>query len=36
MAAPFSVCIKEEQRAVTGFLWAECVPGPEINGRIKK
>jgi hypothetical protein len=34
MAAPFSVCTKEEQRAVIGFLWAEGVPVPEINRRL--
>jgi hypothetical protein len=34
MAAPLSVCTKEEQRAVIQFLWAEGVPGAEIYRRL--
>jgi hypothetical protein len=29
MAAPLSVCTKEEQRGVIRFLWSEGVPGAE-------
>jgi hypothetical protein len=29
MAAPFSVCTKEEQHAVCHFLWSAGVPGAE-------
>jgi len=34
MAAPLAVCTKEEQRAVTRFLWSEGVPGAEIHRRL--
>jgi len=33
MAAPLSVCTKEEQRCVIRFLWSEGVPGGEIHRR---
>jgi hypothetical protein len=31
---PIFICIKEEQRAVVLFLWAEGVPGAEMHRRI--
>ena len=34
MAAPLSVCTKEEQRGVIRFLWSEGVPGAEIHRRL--
>jgi hypothetical protein len=34
MAAPFSVCTKEEQSAVVRFLWAAGVPGAELHSRL--
>jgi hypothetical protein len=34
MAAPLSVCTKEEQRGVICFLWSEGVPGAEIHQRL--
>jgi len=34
MAAPLSVCTKEEQRGVIHFLWSEGVPGAEIHRRL--
>jgi len=34
MAAPLSVCTKEEQRGVTRFLWSEGVTGAEIHRRL--
>lgn len=34
MAAPLSVCTKEEQRAVIRFLWSEGVPGAQIHRRL--
>ena len=33
MAAPLSVCTKEEQRGVIRFLWSEDAPGAEIHRR---
>jgi len=35
MAAPLSVCTKEEQRGVIRFLWSEGVPEAEIHRRLK-
>ena len=34
MAAPLSVCTKEEQSGVIRFLWSEGVPGAEIHRRL--
>jgi len=34
MAAPLSVCTKEEQRGVIRFLWTEGVTGVQINRRL--
>ena len=34
MAAPLSVCTKEEQRSVIRFLWSEGVSGAEIHRRL--
>ena len=34
MAAPLSVCTKEEQRGMICFLWSEGVPGAEIHQRL--
>lgn len=34
MAAPLSICTKEEQRSVIRFLWAEGVSGAEIHRRL--
>jgi hypothetical protein len=34
MAAPLSVCIKEEQRSVIRFLWSEGVTGAAIHQRL--
>jgi hypothetical protein len=34
MAAPLSVCIIEEQRAIVRFLWAEGVKSVEIHRRM--
>jgi len=34
MAAPLSVCTKEEQLGVIRFLWSEGVPGAEIHRRL--
>jgi hypothetical protein len=34
MAAPLSVCTKEEQRGVIRFLWSKGVPGAEIHRRV--
>ena len=34
MAAPLSVCTKEEQRGVIRFLWSEGVRGAEIHRRL--
>ena len=34
MAAPLSVCTKEEQHGVIRFLWSEGVPGAEIHRRL--
>jgi hypothetical protein len=34
MAAPLSVCTKEEQRSVMCFLWPEDVSGAEIHRRL--
>ena len=34
MAAPLSVCTKEEQRSVICFLWSEGVSGAEIHRRL--
>ena len=34
MAAPLSVCTKEEQRSVIRFLWSECVSGARIHRRL--
>jgi transposase len=34
MAAPLSVCTKEEQRSVIRFLWSESVSGVEIHRRL--
>jgi hypothetical protein len=31
---PFFICTKEEKRAATRFLWAEGVPGAEMQSRI--
>ena len=34
MAAPLSICTKEEQRSVIRFLWSEGVSGAEIHRRL--
>jgi len=34
MAAPLSICTKEEQHSVIRFLWSECVSGAEIHRRL--
>ena len=34
MAAPLSVCTKEEQRLVIRFMWSEGVSGAEIHRRL--
>jgi hypothetical protein len=34
MAAPLSVCTKEEQRSVIRFLWSDGVSGAELNRRL--
>jgi len=34
MAAPLSVCMKEEQRGVIRFLWSKGVTGAEIHRRL--
>ena len=34
MAAPLSICTKEEQRSVIRFLWSEGVSGVEIHRRL--
>jgi hypothetical protein len=34
MAAPLSVCTKEEQRSVIRFLWSEGVSGAAIHQRL--
>ena len=34
VAAPLSVCTKEQQRSVIRFLWSEGVSGDEIRGRL--
>ena len=34
MAAPLSVCTKEEQRSVIRFLWSEGVSGAEMHRRL--
>jgi len=34
MAAPLSVCTKEEQRGIIHFLWSEGVTGAEIHRRL--
>ena len=34
MAAPLSVCTKEEQRGLIRFLWSEGVRGAEIHRRL--
>jgi hypothetical protein len=34
MAAPLSVCTKEEQRSVIRFLWSDGVSGAAINQRL--
>jgi len=34
MAAPLSMCTKEEQHGVIHFLWSEGVPGAEIHRRL--
>ena len=34
MAAPLSVCTKEEQRSVIRFLWSDGVSGAEIHRRL--
>ena len=34
MAAPLSVCTKEEQHSVIRFLWSECASGATIHQRL--
>jgi len=34
MAAPLSICTKEEQRSVVRFLWSECVSGAKTHRRL--